>query len=124
MAPDLEGRLQRRTARQRRNVLAVTVESGQRVEQQVQDTVARDTSYMADHTRLEITHEGNGYRVGWRAPDFVGKTNPVSGRRITSFYPRFVVFGTRFMAGRDPLTPALEAERPRYRRSVARALSN
>lgn len=122
-SPTLFAQLRARTARQRANAMAATQHSAERAFVLVQELTPRDTNYMADHTRLETTHEGLGYRIGWRARDFVGQTNPVTGRRMTTFYPRWVVYGTRHMAGRDPLTPALQAERPNYRKGMVRALS-
>ncbi len=53
------------------------------------------------------------YFVGWVAEDF----------REVGQFPYFlpVILGTRFHAGRDPLSPALEMERPRLARDLAAA---
>lgn len=122
-SPTLFAKLKARTARQKAAAKEATIHSAERAFARVQDLVARDTNYMADHTRVEIRDEGLAYLIGWRRGDFVGHLNPVTERVITTFYPYWVVYGALGKAGRDPLTPALEAERGNYRRAMARALS-
>ncbi len=121
--PTLFAKLKAKTARQKVAAREATAKSAERAFVRVQELVPRDTNYMADHTRIRLTDEGLGYLIGWYTKDFVGQTNPVTGQQISTFYPRYVVYGTSQMAGRDPLTPALQAERPNYRRAIARALS-
>ena len=122
-SPTLATRLAARTARQKQKIQALTERSAERAFVRVQELEPRDTNYMADHTRIEMREEGLAYLIGWRRGDFVGQTNPATGQEITAFYPVFVTYGTRYMAGRDALTPALQAERPILRRAIARALS-
>jgi hypothetical protein len=94
------------------------------------------SGYMRDTLRRESDEDGLGYAVGWSAADY-----PSGGKRYTyatssailasakppvvpaGFYPGFVVLGTRFKAGRDPITPALEAERPVFFRALQFAIS-
>lgn len=118
----VEAAIKARTGRQRAAIRGVTERGMLRVLNRAQALCPRDTHYMALHMRAELTQRGYNFFVGWHAEDFIGKTNPVNGRVITSFYPKFVVFGTRRMAGRDPLSPALRAERPNLLRGYARAL--
>lgn len=83
------------------------------------------TGRMRASLRQEPTDDGFGYTVGWVATDFPSGGKQYTYRTSTAvlassavpnvpagFYPGFVVLGTRFMAGRDPLSPALEVERP------------
>jgi hypothetical protein len=121
--PGVEAGIRATSRRQRAACRAVTVRGLERVLATAQDLCPRDTSYMALHMRAELTREGLGFVVGWHAADFVGKTNTATGRVITSPYFLFVVFGTRHMAGRDPISPALRQERPNLLRGYARACS-
>lgn len=119
----LKRKLRARTQRQETKLLEATAVDAERVYALAQSYCPEDTGYMKDHLRLTFTRGGFNYRLGWRREDFVGQTNPLTGRVITDFYPLFVVYGTRYMAGRDPITPALEQERrnrmQRYRRALA-----
>lgn len=87
------------------------------------NTPVGKTGNMQRKLRRESSEDGLGYFVGWAASDFpAGKgvqtkmytyTWPGGTINIPSpFYPGFVIFGTRFRAGRDPVTPALLEERP------------
>ncbi len=116
--------LKARDARQRARVRAVTERGLDRVFHMAQSLCPRDTHYMALHMLGETTRNGTNFFVGWKKDRFVGEVNEATGEVVTEFYPPFVVFGTRFMAGRDPLTPALQAERANLRRGYARALSD
>lgn len=116
-------RRQARSGEQRKQIKAEIARSSVRVLAFAQTLTPVDTSFMVRHLRREITQDGFTYAVGWHAEDFIGAINPVTLRPILSFYPTFVVFGTRHMAGRDPLTPALERERPVLRRNLAAILS-
>jgi hypothetical protein len=66
----------------------------------------KDTWFMADHLRLDFSPNYQVFELGWSADDFFDADLP--------FYPPYVVFGTRFMAGQDPLTPAHEMTKPEY----------
>jgi hypothetical protein len=74
-----------------------------------------DSGFMKEHERKEMTPAGYGYRVGFQESDFTG-----AGRE---FYPLFVIFGTRFMAGRDFLFAPAAAEQVTFRRELKAALS-
>jgi hypothetical protein len=118
----LDAKLKARTNRQKQNVLSEMERSGNRVLETAASLTPFDTGFMLEKLRLERTRGGYNYAVGWRSSDFVGQQNPQTGRAITDFYPVYVVYGTRFMAGRDPLTPALRREEPTLRRGLKRAL--
>lgn len=113
-----------RTSRQRAKVRTVTARGAEQALSVAQGLCPRDTNYMADHMLLELTRTGYNFALGWRANQFVGQTNPVTGQEVTTFYSPLVVFGTRFMAGRDPITPALRSVQPSLRRGYARALAD
>lgn len=72
------------------------------------------TGRMYDRLRLTIPSDGLTFEVGWKERDFPANR----------FYPIFVVFGTRFMAARDPLFPARDKDRPYFRRDLAALLSD
>lgn len=72
------------------------------------------TGFMANHLLKEFTPSGFGYRLGFRESDFTA-----AGKEL---YPRFVIWGTRFMAGRDFLFAPFEAEKPRFRAELKEAL--
>lgn len=82
----------------------------------------QDTGYMAQHLVVAFTRGGFNWTVGFRRGDFVGRTNPVTGKTITAFYPVFVIRGTRFMAGNDFLSAALRSKRRQIRAAYAKAL--
>lgn len=92
--------------------------SGERVYQSALAATPVDTGKMADELKLIMNKTGLGYSCGWHAEDFTG-TRP-DGRPM-EFYPPFVVFGTSKLAGNDPLTPALEADRPILAQEIAEA---
>jgi hypothetical protein len=71
------------------------------------------TGRMREQLRAEPTDGGFGYFVGWLAEDFRAVAQP--------FYPLPVVLGTRHMAGRDPITPALELDRAQLTRGLGAA---
>jgi hypothetical protein len=120
----VEAGIRARNPAQRAAIRAVTARGLERALHSAQDLCPRDSGYMALHMRAELTHEGFGFRLGWHRDDFVGQINTLvePNRLITDFYPVFVVFGTRHMQGRDPISPALRAERPNLLRGYARAL--
>lgn len=116
-------KLRARSKRQFEAVKAATADGLDLVFNSVLADVNRLTGYMASQTTPKLTNDGFGFSVGWYAEDFIGQTNPVTGQTITSFYPEFVIRGTRFMAGNDVLTAALREHRERIRRGYRRALS-
>lgn len=63
-----------------------------------------DTKFMQDHLRLIQTRRT--FEVGWDASDFFDA--------LKVFYPEFVEFGTRYMAGRFPLTSSVADVMPEY----------
>ena len=107
----------------RRELKRVVLDSGERVYQDVARQTPVGSGYMLEQLRLSYHREGYTYHVGWYKEDFVG-TERQRGRRTEprSFYPLYVIFGTSRMAGRDILTPAMEDERPEFRRQAANAM--
>lgn len=83
-------------------------DSGQRVYLDALSLTPVDTGFMVDTLRLTYLPSMLGYEIGWYAQDY-GGLRPTGFPR--PFYPPFVVLGTSKMAGRDPLTPALEGDR-------------
>lgn len=116
----VKARLQARNIQTRLRILDAVDESASRVLHIAQDLCPRDTGFMAEKMRLEFFREGYSFAIGWHADDFLGQTR--RGGQPTPFYPPYVVLGTSRMAGRDPLTPAVEEERPRAREAFAKAL--
>ncbi len=95
-------------------VQAVVVESLERTFTVAQSLCPRDTGFMADAMRAELTRKGFGYQVGFEERDFTAAGKP--------FYPIFTEFGTTKMAAQPCIFPANEAEHPRFRRRLAEAL--
>lgn len=91
--------------------------------QLMQAECPRLTHYMALHMLLEFKDEGLGYFIGWAHNKFVGEVNPVTNEVVTTFYPIFVINGTRFMAGNNFPAAVRQALRARilgrYRRALA-----
>jgi hypothetical protein len=106
----------------RERAKVVVLESLERTFAIAQSLAPRETHYMAEHMRAELTLHGFGYEVGYEQSDFVGRLNPVSGVRITEFYPLFQEFGTMLQPGTPHIFPARDQERPRFRRELARAM--
>lgn len=73
-----------------------------------------DTGFMRDHITVVTSPNNQVFEIGWQASDFFDAG--------LAFYPMFVVLGTRFMAARDPLTPAYAQTKPRYEQAVADAM--
>lgn len=119
----IKAAIRSRTARQRQRVLEATQQGAEQVTEQARALCPVDTGFMVDRLRTEIGGDGDRFAVGFRAEDFVGQVNPATGKEITAFYPVFVVFGTRFMAGNDFLTAALRAEQATIRQGYTRALN-
>ena len=121
-SPTLFAKLRLRTRQQIERAQEAAQHSAERTFARVQEAVPRDTHYMALNTQIRFTDNKLGYRIGWYRSDFVGQINPVTGQVISTFYPVYVIYGTRFMAGRDVLTPAFRAERPNFRKALQRAV--
>lgn len=119
----LKAKLKARHREQKQAVLAVAEREGNETYAIAHSLANRDTGYMADHLRLTFTRGGFNWNVGFRAEDFVGQVNPVTGQEITAFYPVFVILGTRFYAGNDFLTAAMRSRREMIRQSYARAIA-
>lgn len=92
----------------------IMADSRERVREHGASLTPVRTGRMREHLRQTPTEGGLGYVVGWVKEDFTAVAQP--------FYPALVVLGTRHMAGRDPITPALEAERPVLLRAFAAGL--
>ncbi len=101
---------------------AAVQKSKERVFAIAQGLCPRDTNYMVDHMRAESISAGNGWEVGFQGSDFVGKVNPVTGKKITYFYPRINEFGGRVQPAQPCIFPAFELERPHFRRVLREAL--
>ena len=119
----VRAKLEARTVRQKRRLLGAVQDMGQEERTLVTSLANVDTGYMASQTRLEFTRGGFNYATGYRAEDFVGKTNPSTGKPITAFYPVYVIRGTRFYAGNDFLSAARRIMRPRVLKAYSAALS-
>lgn len=119
----VEARYRATTARQKQRVLQVMLDSGERVFDHVVADCPVDEGLMVGATRLIPTREGYHYAVGWLRKDIVGKRRPKSKTLVKSFYPVFVIRGTRRRAGNDILTAAELRERPIRRRLLKAALA-
>lgn len=106
--------LKRYSEQARERARVVVQESADRTYNTSKSLAPVDTGFMADHLRKEITPGGYGYQVGFRQGDFTG-----AGKE---FYPVFVLFGTRFMPGRDFLFAPNEGEKARFRQNLRQAL--
>lgn len=122
-APGLVPKLTGRTRAQRARVLAVMADSKREEFELAIDLAPKDTTYMASQTQSESTHNGFGYITGYRAEDFIGQTNPVTEKVITTFYPPIVHDGTKERAGNPWLSNARRIMRPKVRKRVRDALS-
>jgi hypothetical protein len=123
MTQGLPAKLAARTARQKERVKATTPVLLQEEFSIAQSLINRDTEFSANNMIAEVTREGYNYALGFRRDQFVGKTNPVTGKVVTEFYIRYVHDGTRYYAGNPFLATARRLMRPRIRAAYARALS-
>lgn len=73
-----------------------------------------DTGFMRDHIDVIVSENHQTFEIGWKAEDFF--------EAGLAFYPMYVVLGTRFLAPRDPLTPAYMASKPLYEERVSAAI--
>jgi hypothetical protein len=119
----LRAKAQARTKRQKARVLATTERNKKDEFNLVVDKAPKDTQWMASQTQSESTYQGYGYRTGYHARNFVGQTNPVTGKVIKDFYPYWVIKGTSRKAGNDFLGAARREMRPIARKRLANALS-
>lgn len=74
-----------------------------------------DTGFMRDHIIVVFDADGLRYELGWTATDFGIEAG-------LPFYPPFVIFGTRFMEGRDFLFPNHLLARRRFQGKLRAAL--
>jgi hypothetical protein len=109
----MAGGLVRFGQRYRREAAEAMQASQERVRDHAATLTPVRTGRMRELLRGQPTDGGLGYVVGWVAEDFRAVAQP--------FYPLHVVMGTRFMAGRDPITPALEADRAQLTRGLQAA---
>jgi len=93
---------------------AVVQQSADRTFAMAQDLCPRDTGFMAEHMRKDVSESGLAYEVGFREEDFTA-----AGK---DFYPVHQEFGTSKMAAQPCIFPAAAAERPRFKRALADAL--
>ena len=91
---------------------AVVRDSAERTYRTAQDLCPVDTGFMKAAMRKDVAENGLSYQVGFDEDDFPGE-----------FYPLFQEFGTTKMPAQPCITPAAIAERPRFRRALAEALS-
>lgn len=103
-----------------RKVPAVMAKSYDRVKGAIQAGTPVDTGHMRDNLvgTADIAEIENDYFLGWRPQEFLGVVNP-AGRIIQQFYPPIVIALIK-----DPLTPAIESERPVLANEVAKAAAD
>lgn len=118
----LKAKVRARTQRAEQRLLVQAQKEAEATFDLAQALCPRDTEYMANHMRLDYTRGGFNWKLGFHRSDFVGQTNPVTGRTITEFYPLFVVEGTRFQAGNDFLRAAAKLRAAQIRTNYRRAL--
>jgi len=97
----LKAKARARTARQRQAVLEAQVLNAEDDHNVSAALCNFLTGYMLSKLRLKFTRGGYNYFLGFDASDFIGKTNPVTGEKITFFYPVVVVEGSVNYAGND-----------------------
>lgn len=101
----------------RRKIPAVMTRSYNRVKPAIQAGTRVKTGHMRDNLvgTADIAEIETDYFVGWRVQEFLGVVNP-AGQIIQEFYPPIVIALVQ-----DPLTPAIEAERPILVADIAKA---
>lgn len=77
----------------------------------------RDTNWMADHIRYEISANELAFSVYLDPSDFVGITNPINGK-IMPFYPPWVEFGEMGRPAQPFLWPAYAVHEPIYKARI------
>lgn len=100
----------------RRKIPAVLTRSYNRVKPAIQAGTPVKTGHMRDNLvgTADVAEIETDYFLAWRPQEFLGVVNP-AGQIIQEFYPPIV------LARVDPLTPAIEAERPLLAAEVAKA---
>lgn len=73
-----------------------------------------DTGFMREHIDVIMSDGDRTFEIGWQAQDFFDAG--------LEFYPMFVVLGTRYMAPRDPLTPAYAMTKGLYEERITAAI--
>jgi hypothetical protein len=76
-----------------------------------------DTGYMRAHITVFMDADDLAYTLGWVDTDF----GVVAG---LPFYPPYVIFGTRYQAGRDFLFPNHELAKARFRGRLRKAMAS
>jgi len=99
----LKARVLARTRRQKQAVRAFTETDLGETFDLAQALCNRDTGYAASKMFAQLTRGGYNWVIGFLRTDFVGQVNTLASppRLITEFYIKFVLEGTRFMAGND-----------------------
>lgn len=98
-----------------RRVQIVMASGARRVQARTEIAAPRDTGFMADHVRVQMSAKGLAFQVGWDSSDFAASQ---SGE----FYPPHVEYGTGWTAAQPSLGPSFEIEQPRIKREVATAI--
>lgn len=94
--------------------MSKAIERGaKRIYQAAYENTPKDTHFMANHLRIELTQFT--WEIGWLATDFFDEG--------LAFYPVFVEEGTRFMEGRFPLSRAYDSHEQEIIDDVSEALS-
>ena len=78
----------------------------------------RDTGWMAEHIRYELSPSNLAFSVFLDPSDFVGITNPINGK-IMPFYPPWVEFGEMGRPAQPFLWPAYAAYEPIYKLRIS-----
>jgi hypothetical protein len=121
----LQRKLATRDRAVRKALLRVVHDSGQRVYEDAYQRTPVESGYMQDKLTLSYHRDDYTYHLGWYAKDFLGtmRTRRPNGLpQPRPFYVPPVVLGSAGRAGNDPLTPALEHERPQFRREATDAM--
>lgn len=113
-ASALEANLRGRASGVRRAVQQLNRRRGPSLYRRLYDATPKRTHFMANALRYEPSPNDFTYRIGWSARDF-----EAAGKAP---YFLYVLFGTRFMAGNDFVSPIFDEERREYRRELREAL--
>lgn len=120
----LRAKVRAQTQRQKEHVRTATALDMEATFDLAQALCNRDTGFAASKMFAELTRDGFNWVIGFRASDFIGQTNTLASpaRLVTEFYIRFVIEGTRFMAGNDFLATAFRLRVDQRRLLYQRAL--
>ena len=104
----LQAKINARTQQQKERIRAATAADASATFDLAQALCNRDTGFAASKMFVSLTRDGFNWVLGFRAEDFVGQINTLASppRLVTEFYIRWVLEGTRFMAGNDFLATA------------------